>query len=54
MLALLGSEFTIKRYRCKGNRVWLHAENPAFADIEVNEDSGFEVWGVVTKSIRML
>jgi DNA polymerase V len=54
VLALLGSEFTIKRYRCKGKRVWLHAENPAFADIEVNEDSGFEVWGVITKSIRML
>ena len=54
VLALLAGEFTIKRYRCRGKRVWLHAENPAFEDIEVNEDSGFEVWGVVTKSIRML
>jgi DNA polymerase V len=54
VLALLGGEFTIKRYRRKRSRVWLEAENPAFAAVEVNEDSGFEVWGVVTKSIRML
>lgn len=54
VLALLGGEFTIKRYRRKRARVWLEAENPAFADVEVTEDSGFEVWGVITKSIRML
>jgi DNA polymerase V len=54
VLALLGSEFTIKRYRKKGARVWLQAENPAFKNIEITEDSAFEVWGVVTKSIRML
>ena len=54
VLALLGGEFTIKRYRCKGNRVWLHAENPAFADIDITEDSEFEVWGVIVRAIRML
>ena len=54
VLALLGGEFTIKRYCCRGNRCWLHAENPAYPDIEIGEDSGFEVWGVVTKAIRML
>jgi DNA polymerase V len=54
VLALLPGEFTIKRYRCKGSRVWLEAENPAFAKIHVNEESGFEVWGVIAKSIRML
>jgi DNA polymerase V len=54
MLALLGGEFAIKRYRCKGTRAWLQSENPAFKDIELNEDSAFEVWGVIVKSIRML
>src|ERR1700683_937070 len=54
VLALLAGEFTIKRYRKKGARTWLQAENPAFANIEINEDSGFEVWGVIAKSIRML
>jgi DNA polymerase V len=54
VLALLSGEFTIKRYRRKGPRIWLQAENPAFGDIRLNEDSAFEVWGVITKSIRML
>lgn len=54
VLALLAGEFTIKRYRRKGARAWLQAENPAFKDIELNEDAEFEVWGVVTRSIRML
>jgi DNA polymerase V len=54
VLALIAGEFTIKRYRKKGARVWLQAENPAFKNIELNEDSAFEVWGVIAKSIRML
>jgi len=54
ILALLGGEFTIKRYRQKDGRVWLQAENPAYTNILLNEDSEFEVWGVVTRSIRML
>src|SRR3984957_19261202 len=51
VLALLGGEFAIKRYRCKGTRVWLQAENPAFKDIVVTEESAFEVWGVIAKAI---
>ena len=54
VIALLDGEFTLKRYRKKRGRVWLQAENPTFADIEITEDAAFEVWGVVTKSIRML
>jgi DNA polymerase V len=54
VIALLDGEFTLKRYRKRRGRVWLQAENPAFADIEITEDAAFEVWGVVTKSIRML
>jgi hypothetical protein len=48
------SGFIIKRYRCKGARVWLQAENPAFRNIELTEESAFEVWGVIAKSIRLL
>jgi DNA polymerase V len=54
VLALLGGEFAIKRHRRKGARVWLQAENPTFKDIVLTEDSAFEVWGVIVKSIRML
>jgi len=52
VLALVDGEFTLKQYRRRGGRVWLHAENPAFADIEILDGMAFEVWGVVTNSIR--
>ena len=54
VLALLTGEFTVKRYRKKGARTWLQAGNPAFENIEINENSGFEMWGLIAKSIRML
>ena len=52
VLALLDGEFTIKRYRTKGGRVWLQAENRLYMDIEIKEGTVFEVWGVVSASIR--
>lgn len=54
VMALVDGEFTIKRFRRRGSRVWLHAENPAYPDIEITEGMAFEVWGVLTRSIRML
>ena len=54
VLALLDGEFTIKRYRPRAGTILLQAENPAFPDIEVTAERAFEVWGVVTRSIRML
>ena len=54
ILALVDGGFTMKRYRCRQGRVWLQAENPAYQDIEIIESLAFEVWGVVTNSIRML
>jgi DNA polymerase V len=54
ILAILDGEFTAKRYRKRGKRQWLEAENPNYKAIELTEDSAFEVWGVIRKSIRML
>lgn len=54
VLAVVDGEFTIKRYRVRGRRVWLEAANPAFKDLELRPDMEFEVWGVVRHSIRML
>jgi DNA polymerase V len=54
VLALLDGEFTVKRYRPRAGGAMLVAENPAFPTIEVTAEQSFEVWGVVTKSIRML
>ena len=54
VLALLDGEFTVKRYRIKNGAVWLQAENPAFPDMPSSDGQAFEVWGVITRSIRML
>ena len=54
VVALVDGEFTLKRFRRRAGRVWLHPENPAYPDIEIMEGVAFEVWGVVTRSIRML
>jgi DNA polymerase V len=54
VLALVDGGFTLKRFRRRQGRVWLQAENPAYADTEITGEMSFEIWGVVTKSIRML
>ena len=54
ILGILGGEFTLKRYRANGGRVWLEPANPAYQPIPITEESGFEVWGVVRHTIRVL
>ena len=54
VLALLDGEFTVKRYRRSNGAVTLTAENASFAPIIVTGERAFEIWGVVTRSIRML
>lgn len=54
VLAILDGEFTVKRYRPRGDGVVLEADNAAFDAIEVSAERAFEIWGVITKSIRML
>jgi DNA polymerase V len=54
VLALLDGAFTVKRYRTKDGAVVLQAENPSFADMALADGQSFEVWGVITRSIRML
>jgi DNA polymerase V len=54
VLALLDGAFTVKRYRKRSGAVWLQAENPAYPDLRLSDDNAFEVWGVITRSIRML
>jgi DNA polymerase V len=53
VLALIDGEFTIKRYLVRNQVVTLHPENPDFKDIVITEGREFEVWGVITRSIRM-
>lgn len=45
-------EFTVKRIRFEKNRVWLIPSNELFDPIIVTPDCRFEVWGVVTHTIK--
>ena len=54
ILACLNGEFTVKRYRRKGRRCWLQPENPAYPVIPLNEDSTFQIEGVMVWSLRRL
>lgn len=52
VVAIINGEFTVKRYRRKGDRIFLEAENPAFKPIEITEEQDFRIWGVVTYTIH--
>jgi DNA polymerase V len=54
VLALVDGAFTVKRYRIRDGAMWLQAENPAFPDMPISDGQALEVWGVITRSIRML
>lgn len=48
----LDGEFTLKRIRLERNRVWLIPSNEQFDPILVTPEHRFEVWGVVTHTIK--
>jgi DNA polymerase V len=52
VVARIESEFTLKRVRKEGSRVFLMPENHLYQPIEITEGSDFEIWGRVTGSVR--
>jgi DNA polymerase V len=52
VVARIHDEFTLKRVRKDGSRVFLVPENKAYPSIEITEGSDFEIWGRVTGSVR--
>jgi len=48
VVAVVDGEFTVKRIRKKGDRLFLLSENPGHPPFEVSPQADFEVWGVVT------
>lgn len=53
VMAIVNGEFTVKRYWRKGEQIILHPENPDFPDIHITDGMDFEIWGVLTSSLRM-
>ena len=54
VLAVLNSEFTVKRLYKRGGVVKLVAENPIYPTIVIKEADDFTVWGVVTFNLHKL
>ncbi len=48
----LDGEFTLKRIRLESGRIWLVPSNEMYDPILVTPERQFEVWGVVTHTIK--
>lgn len=54
VVASINGELTVKRLLQKDGKLWLVAENPDYAPIEMKEDMECVVWGVVTNAVHTL
>ena len=54
VLAVVDTEFTIKRFFKKNNQIILKPENNRFSEITITKDQHFMVWGVVVHVIHHL
>lgn len=52
IVAVLDGEFTVKRILIEEGLVFLAPENASFSRIKIDQDSQFQVWGVVTYVIH--
>jgi len=51
-VCFIDGEFTVKRLRVDGDKVWLKPENPDYPIINITEDNDFLIWGIVTNVIK--
>ena len=54
VIAAIDGECLVKIYRHEKKQFWLEAANPNFPNIPVDENTGLEIWGVVTGVVRQL
>lgn len=54
LIAVIDGELTVKRIRMQKKKITLEPENENYSAQEINEDTEFEVWGVVTNVIHAL
>ena len=54
VVAVIDSEFTIKRFTKRNGTVVLEAENPDYPSIRITEEMDFSVWGVVCWTLKKL
>jgi len=54
VVAVIDSEFTIKRFTTRYETVVLKAENPDYPAIKITSEMDFSVWGVVSWTLKKL
>ena len=54
VVAVIDSEFTIKRFTTQNETVVLEAENPDYPAIKITPEMDFSVWGVVSWTLKKL
>lgn len=54
VLAVINGDYTVKRLKIRGQKLYLMPENPKFEPIEIDQFMDFRVWGVVTGLIKKL
>ena len=54
VVAVIDSEFTIKRFTIRHETVVLKAENPDYPAIKITPEMDFSVWGVVSWTLKKL
>ena len=52
IIALLHGEFTVKQVSIIDGLLFLVPKSPKYSSVRITSEMGFEVWGVVTSSIR--
>ena len=52
IIAVLHGEFTVKQLSIINGTLFLIPQNPQYSSLEISAEMDFEVWGVVTYSIR--
>ncbi len=54
VVAVIDSEFTIKRFTTEQETVVLKSENPDYPSIKITPEMDFSVWGVVSWTLKKL
>lgn len=52
IIAVIDGDLTVKRFVQRGKKIILKPENPRFKEIELKDGQEFQVWGVVTSTVK--
>ena len=52
VVAIINSEFTVKRLWKGDNRIELLPENPKYSPIQITPEMDFQIWGVVSYTLH--